>query len=146
MAVPDPAPPAAVTKTPWWRRRRIWLAIVVVLAIAIRIALPYVLRAQIEKQANAALLGHTTVGDVDLWVLSGAVAIKDVALRGEDAAPDDPPQVAFRRFYVNIGWWGILRHNLHIEDLWLDAPRVNVDRLKNGTVVLPALRPKPAAE
>src|SRR5262245_49485627 len=107
MAAPDTAPPAAETKRPWWRRRRVWLAIVVVLAVAIRIALPYVLRSQIEKQANAALVGHVTVGDVDLWVLRGAVDVRAVALRGENAPADDPPQVAFRSFYVNIGWWGI---------------------------------------
>jgi hypothetical protein len=146
MAVPDTDQPAARTPAPWWRRRRVWLAIAVFLLVAIRVALPPILRSQIEKQANAALLGHATVGDVDLWILRGAVALKDVALRGENAAPDDPPLAAFRRFYVNIGWWGLLRHRLRIEDVGLDGLELNVDRLKTGALVLPSLRPKPETE
>ena len=84
MAVPDTDQPAARTPAPWWRRRRVWLAIAVFLLVAIRVALPPILRSQIEKQANAALLGHVTVGDVDLWLLRGAV-FDALSARGSDA-------------------------------------------------------------
>jgi len=75
-----------------------------ILVIALRIALPSIVRSQIEKQASAAIVGQLTVGDVDLWVLLGGVALKDVVLRAENTAPDAPPVVAFKRLYVQVGY------------------------------------------
>ncbi len=112
--------------------------------LAVRIALPHVVRSQVESRATAALLGRVQVGDVDLWLLRGAVALKDVALRAEDAGPDDPPQVAFRRLYVNLGYFALLRKTIRVQDFALDGLALNVDRLHDGRVVLPAPRPTAA--
>ena len=78
-------------------RRRILLTIAALL-IVLRIALPYVVRRVAESQANAALAGRVTIGDVDLYLLRGAVALDDVTLHMEDAPPDGPPVVGFKRF------------------------------------------------
>jgi len=134
----------------WLARRRVRIALgLLVLAVAVRVALPPVLRRVIVSQANAALAGRLEVGDVDLWLVLGGAALTDVALRAESAAPTDPPLVAFHRLYVRVGWLPLLRRTLRVKDFALDGLAVNVDRLQNGALVLPALRagpPKPEAK
>lgn len=126
----------------WLRRRWVQAALVFgILLIAVRVALPSILRSQIEKQANAAIAAQLTVGDVDLWLLSGGIALKDVALRAETAAPTDPPLVAFKRLYVQVGYLAFLRHTVRIEDFALDGPAVHLERLASGAVPVPGRRP-----
>ena len=129
---------------PRWRlrlgRRRI-VAIVVVLLVAFRVALPAIVRSQLEKRTQAAVTARLTVGNVDLWLLRGAIAIEDVAFRS-DAAPD-PPLVAFHRLYVNLGWLSLLRRTIRVEDFSLEGFGIHVERLANGALVLPAGRPLP---
>ena len=133
----------------WLARRRVRIALVLLaLAVAVRVALPPVLRRVIVSQGNAALAGRLEVGDVDLWLLLGGAALKDVALRAERAGPTDPPLLAFRRLYVRVGWLPLLRRTLRVKDFALEGLAVNVDRLQNGALVLPAVRqgpPKPEA-
>lgn len=139
------ASPASSAARPWYRRRRYVVALVLlVLLVGLRIALPSIVRSQIEKQANAAITGQLTVGDVDLWLLSGAVALKDVALHAEGVAPDVPPLVAWKRIYVQVGYWGFFRHTVRIKDFALDEPSVHLERLASGAVPLPGLRRPPA--
>jgi hypothetical protein len=123
-------------------RRRILIALGA-LVLVVRVALPSVLRRVIESQANAAVAGRVTVGDVDLYLLRGAVALDDVALRFENAPPENPPVVAFKRFYVNVGYLPFLFHTVRIQDVELDGLAADVDREADGTFVLPALRPPP---
>jgi hypothetical protein len=133
--VPDVQPPR--------RRRRasIALAVVVVLLVALRVALPRVVRTQLEQQLSGLIAGTVTVGDVDLWLVSGAVAAEDVALRPDGAAPDAPPLVAFHRLAIDIGWLGLFRRTARVEDVTLAGLEVHVDRLADGVLVLPGLRP-----
>jgi uncharacterized protein involved in outer membrane biogenesis len=128
---------------PMRRRRNLVALVVVALLVGLRIGLPAILRAQIEKQANAAIAGALTVGDVDLWVLRGGVALKDVALRAENSAPDAPPIAAFKRLYVQVGYLPFFRHTVRIEDVALDGPAVHLERLASGAVPIPGLRPGP---
>jgi len=128
----------------WLARRRVRIALVLLaLAVAVRVALPPVLRRVIVSQGNAALAGRLEVGDVDLWLLLGGAALKDVALRAERAGPTDPPLLAFRRLYVRVGWLPLLRRTLRVKDFALEGLAVNVDRLQNGALVLPAVRQGP---
>jgi len=61
-----------------WRWRR-WLVVLVVLVI-VRVALPEVLRRVLISQASQALRARVEVGDVDLSLLRGGVALEDVAI------------------------------------------------------------------
>ena len=124
----------------WFRRPRLWIA-VAALVVVVRVVLPYIVRWQIESQANQAVVGHIAVGDVDLSLLRGGIALKDVALHGATAAPTDPPIVAWKRLWVNISWLGLVRKTIRIEDVALDGLALNLDRLANGDLVLP----KPAS-
>src|SRR5438132_14385503 len=72
----------------WLARRRVRIVLVLLaLAVAVRVALPPVLRSVIVSQGNAALAGRLTGGGVDLWLLLGAAALNDVALRAERPGP-----------------------------------------------------------
>ncbi len=129
------------------RRRYLVVLLVVVLLVVLRVALPSILRSQIEKQANATIAGELAIGDVDLWLLRGAVALKDVALRAEDAASDAPPITSFERLYVRIGYLALFRRTVRIEEVTLDGPAVYLERLASGAVPIPGLRPvAPAVE
>ena len=82
--------------------RRWWWAILLAVLVVVRAILPAVVRSQIEQRASAALHANVRVGDVDLGILAGAVALDDVAVRAADAAPDADPLIAWKRFAVNL--------------------------------------------
>jgi hypothetical protein len=132
------------------RRPRFWL-ILAVLVVVIRIALPYALRPLIESQASKALAARVSVGNVDLSLLRGGVALEDVAVKtgpapapaAEGAPPvDDPPIVAWKRFAVNLGWMALFKKTIRLEEVDLDSPQVALDRLADGEINLLALVPK----
>ncbi len=112
--------------------------------VVVRIALPYVVRRVAESQANAAVAGRVTIGDVDLYLMRGAVALDDVALHMENAPPEEPPVVGFKRFYVNVGLLPFLFRTVRIQRVELDGLAIDVDRQADGTILLPTLRPPPA--
>lgn len=120
------------------------MALVVV--VAIRAALPWAARSVLEDQANALLQGRVTVGDVDLALLRGAVVLEDVALRAEDAPPEAPPLVAWRRFWVNVGWLALARKTVEVQDVGIVGLAMHVDRLADRAFVLPAVRPTEPTE
>ncbi len=60
-----------------WR----WALVAIGVGVAIRVALPFALRYVLISQGSEKLRAQVEVGDVDLWVLRGAVAIEDFALR-----------------------------------------------------------------
>lgn len=131
---------------PWYQRRRTGAALVlVVLVVGLRVALPSILRSQIEKQANAVLAGTLTIGDVDLWLLWGGVALKDLVLRAENTAPGVPPVLALKRLYVQVGVLPLFRHTVRIQELILDGSTVHLERLATGEVLLPEMRTAPPA-
>jgi hypothetical protein len=124
-----------------WRRRRgqIGLAVVLLL-VAFRVALPVVLRRVIVSQVNAALAGSIEVGDVDLWLLRGGIALKDVVLVRDHRAPGDPPLVRWRSFYVRVARLPLLWHTVRVKNVELDGLMIDVDRLADGSLVFPTMR------
>ena len=54
------------------------------------------------------------------------------------------PRVAFHRLYVDLAWKPLLSRVVQIEEVTLDGPEVDVERLRDGGVIVPALRPPPA--
>jgi len=131
--------------------RRWWWAILLVLVVIVRIALPGVLRAQIEARASEALHATVQVGDVDLALLTGGAALDDVAVRATDAPPDEEPLVAWKRLAVDLRLVSLLRKTIRFSTIELVEPHVALDRLQSGEVNLMALVPAgdpnaPAAE
>lgn len=54
------------------------------------------------------------------------------------------PRVAFQRLYVDLAWKPLFSRVVRIEEVTLDGPEVDVERLRDGGVIVPALRPPPA--
>jgi uncharacterized protein involved in outer membrane biogenesis len=66
-----------------WR----WWILAVAVVIAVRAALPEILRRVLISQASEALKARVEVGDVDLFLLHGDVALENVSVREAAASP-----------------------------------------------------------
>ncbi|MGH0036839.1 MAG: DUF748 domain-containing protein [Myxococcota bacterium] len=99
------------------RRLAPWIALAfVALLLVVRFALPTVLARVASSQLSQALSAEVTVGNVDLWVLGGALAIEGLDVRPSAA---DPSWLRSRRALVDIGWWELVRGDLDVERLEL---------------------------
>jgi hypothetical protein len=131
-----------------WRRR---LAIAAGIALALRAILPWALEAIAERQGTAALGVPLRVGDVDLHLYRGGLAIEDLRIGNRaqpaDAAEIDPSTtlLSLQRAWVRIAWLDLLRGRLRLRELEIDAPRVRVEREADGRIVpLPERAEEPA--
>ncbi|TMA47699.1 MAG: DUF748 domain-containing protein, partial [Deltaproteobacteria bacterium] len=134
------------------RRRRRWI-IATVVVLVLRAALPLVLRHVLASQATKALHTRVDIGDVDLSLLRGGAALKDVAVYAstapaatEDGVPAEPPLIAWKRFAVGIRYLPLFRKAVRLREVALDGPHVALDRLADGSLNLQALlAPSPSA-
>src|SRR5262245_48739989 len=117
-------------RTSWLRRRRWWILFGVL--VVLRVALPEVLRRVIVSQASQRLATRVEVGDVDLRLWRGGVALEDVALYSPTATPTDPPLIAWKRFAVELRYLPLLWKTAQLRSVVLDAPHVALDRLADG--------------
>src|SRR5437773_2621452 len=117
-----------------WRWRR-WL-IAAANVILLRVLLPFALRKVIALQGSKALNATVQVGDVDLGLFRGFVALKDVAVRATTAPPDSPPLIGWKLFSVNLRWLALFRKTIQLEEVVLDTPHVSLERLKGGDLNL----------
>jgi len=125
------------------RIRKVWivLALLVGLAVLVRIALPYLIPWAVGWGAmrQAGLVAH--LENVDLWVFKGAVAVDGlVVAQGDDPPPDgqtpnpDTALVALDRAYLDFAWLDLFKGMLHVTEIDLDRPRVNLERLGDGRI------------
>jgi hypothetical protein len=131
------------------------LAAAVVLGIGLRAALPFALARTLESQGQARLGLPVRVGNVDLWVARGAIALEDLtvgrkpeaAAAGAEHREPDPETalLRLRRFFVRIDWRALLERRVHLRELALDAPKVRVERDAEGRID-PLAPPAPAEE
>lgn len=149
--------PAATWRTRLHRWR--WWLVAAGVLIAIRVALPEILRRVIISQASQHLHARVDVGDVDLRLWRGGVALEDVAIRAADApAPPPPPEDAdpeappppfdeyspilgFQRLAVELRYLPLFSRTIQIRELTLNRPRVALDRLASGDLNVMALVP-----
>jgi hypothetical protein len=133
-----------LTWPPLLRSRRFWL-IVLGIALALRIALPYALRPVLESQASQRLNARVDIGDVDLALYRAGIALEDVAIRPAGWTPEtdtgDRPIIAWKRFAVAVRWLPLLWKTIQLRELELESPRVAIDRLQDGDLNLSALVP-----
>lgn len=61
----------------WWQ----WLAMLALVVIVVRLSLPPILRRVMASQASQLLNARVEIGDVDLYLLRGGIALEDVAIR-----------------------------------------------------------------
>lgn len=114
-------------------RKKILLAALVVLlvlgAVVISV-LPIVIRS-VAVDRLAKLTGRpVALADVDLNLFTGRVALKKFRL-GQKSGPD--AAVEFERLEVQIGFLPLLRGEILVRELALDAPTIRVTRTGPGT-------------
>ena len=145
MQLPDRAAVALWLRRP---RNRVLLGVLALL-VAVRIALPYVLRPIIVDQADKALVGRIALADLDLSLIRGGVTLHGLEVYPDELPPPgtpvDPaaeakkPLFSAGRLWTQISWLQLLLKTIDVEEFELDDFAVRVDRLKDGLVL-----PKPA--
>ena len=124
-----------------WRR---WLILLAVL-VGVRAALPEVIRRVAVSQLAKQLQTRVEIGDVDLALHRGGVALKDVAVFSPTPeSPDEPPLIAWQRFAVELRYLPLFRKTIQLREIALDGPHVALDRLANGEINLQRLVPASA--
>ena len=146
MKLPDRAAVVAALRV---RRNQLLLALLL-LGIVFRIALPYVLRPIIVKQADQALVGRIALRDLDLSLLRGGVTLHglevyadELPAPGAPPAEPKPPLFETETLWAQISWLELLLKTIEVKDFELHAFVLRLDRLKDG-LVLP--KPTPSQE
>ena len=135
---------ATQARASFFYRRRWWLILLAVLVL-VRAALPEVVRRVVVSQASEQLKTRVDVGDVDLRLWRGGVALDDVAIYSPTPeAPDEPPLVAWKKFAVELRYIPLLWKTAQLRVVLLDTPRVALDRLADGELNLRRLVPASA--
>lgn len=161
-AVPGPGETAADPsrdrrRARFGRRLRIGLGVVAGLAIVVRAALPWAIEQGAERAVRRLTGLEADVGDVDLWLLRGAIALEDGVVAARPGEPlDDAGSAAavlrWRRLYLNVGWLDLLRGRVHVQEVSLDGPGLRFEEGAEGGIDLaflsglPAPEPAPAEE
>jgi hypothetical protein len=135
---------ATQARASFFYRRRWWLILLAVLVL-VRAALPEVVRRVVVSQASEQLKTRVDVGDVDLRLWRGGVALDDVAIYSPTPeSPDEPPLLAWEKFAVELRYIPLLWKTAQLRTILLDAPRVALDRLADGELNLRQLVPASA--
>jgi hypothetical protein len=120
--------------------------------VGLRLALPGIVRAQLEEQVSAALGRVVTVEDVALSLLSGQAEVTAVqvgpALPAESEArviPEGEAVAGFERLAFDLDWGAAFEKQIRFETLALDGPGIRVHRFQDGTIE-PFVLAEPAPE
>jgi hypothetical protein len=125
------------------------LLVVLALGLGVRALLPQLALWAIESQGTAQLGRLVRVGNVDLAVLAGGIAIDDVAVgpifEGDEPPPElDTEATLFQgeRIEVRWSWLALLRGEVHLEGVEIETPRLMAVTGLDGRLV-PLVRPRP---
>jgi hypothetical protein len=127
----------------WISRHRAATA-VLLLALAIRVALPFALVPILESQVEAQLHAHARIGGVDLGLLRGRIVLEDVQLwpgdrpAGSGAEPSDAI-LACTRASANLEWLQLARRKLVLSELAFEGLTLHALRRASGEFELATL-------
>jgi hypothetical protein len=142
----DPPTGARSSRLPAWLaggHLRWWLLGALVSIVLVRTLLPWGLARVAESQGSQQMGRIVQVGDLDLELLMGRIALADVVVgplleRVEDPeAPIDPKRalLSFARLGVELSWGKLLTGELRLVEVSLDSPRVQIIRDEDGNLV-----------
>jgi hypothetical protein len=124
--------------------RRGWL-VALGIVIVLRAAAPEVLRRVLVSRLSQQLQTRVEIGDVDLTLVRGGIALEDVAVWSPmPQAAGEPPLVAWKRLAVEVRYVPLLWKIVRLRHVALEAPRIALDRLADGELNLQRLVPPPA--
>jgi hypothetical protein len=129
----------------WWQSRGAlskFATVVVAFLLVVRMALPFVLEQAVPKIAERQNL-VATIGNIDLGLLVGEIALEDLIVDlpptadASHAVGDAQPLLALDRIYIAFEWTDLLFGRLHLTDLVLQHPVIEVTQFADGTLELP---------
>lgn len=127
----------------WRRRLAIAGGVVVVLAVLVRVALPYAVERAVPIGAER--FGFAaTVANVDFALLRGHVVVEGLTvapLAPTSAGATSPDLLGLGRLFVNVEWLRLLRGELEVAELAIEKPVLSLVRAADGYIELPALPP-----
>lgn len=101
------------------------VVLVSVVAVAAAVSLDHIAKVGLEKGATAALGTETTVGSVDLGVLSGSLRLRDLAVANPEGFPEGCLlKLADADVGLEIG--SLLSDTIHVRRIVIEAPLVSV--------------------
>ena len=127
-----------------------WIGIVVVLLLLAAVALPFLIdpnqfRPMLEAELSKALAREVKVGDLKLALLSGGVTADDLSI-ADDPAFSRTPFLHTRSLTLGVALWPlIVSHQLHVTQLTLDQPQIELLQSAAGDWNFSSLGGKPAA-
>ncbi|MDM0012067.1 DUF748 domain-containing protein [Variovorax sp. J22P168] len=121
--------PALLKQNKWVRRIAIALMIVVGVWLLAWLAVPPIVKGQLQKIASDKLGRQVTVGKIDFkpWTLE--LALNDLRIATADGSQ---PQVAIKRIYVDAELQSILRLAPVIDAVRIEAPAIQLTKLAKG--------------
>jgi AsmA protein len=118
------------------RALRLIGALVVLLLLAV-VALPFLIspnrfRPMLDAELSRALARDVKVGDLKLAILSGGVTAGDLSI-ADDPAYSRAPFVQARAATIGVDLWPLIfSRQLHVTQLTLDQPRINLLQSEKG--------------
>ena len=136
-----------------WFKRALWaMAGLVALWGAAWLAVPPLLKSQIEELASAQLGRKVTLGAVDFKPWSLELTLNDLAVARAQGAAEPSPQFTIQRIYIDAELQSLLRLAPVLDAFEVTSPRLNLTHLGDGHYdvddILARLNPpadKPAA-
>ena len=116
-SIPEPAapqPPSPPPARPEWRQRVVG-QVQRRRRLLIVLALPWIVRRQLEKRLTAALHRETTIQRVRTNPYALSVTIDGLLVKAQDGSPF----LSWDRLYVNLGAWRIVRREVSLDEVQL---------------------------
>src|SRR5262245_52831936 len=86
MSVTTPPQTRTRLASRWWRRALIAVAVVAAIILAAWLAIPYVLRDQLQTRLTESLHRQTTIGKVDFNPFTLRAVLHDISIAGREGA------------------------------------------------------------
>ena len=113
-----------------WVTRSLWAVGALLLAWAVAwLAVPPLVKSQLEKQASLALGRAVTVGEVDFRPWSLELTLRQLRVAGVEG---DAPQLTVERIYIDGELQSLLRLAPVVDAVRIDAPQLRLRHLGNG--------------
>lgn len=119
-----PASERATKRSRWRRILLVSLGVLVGLGIIVRLAAPEVLRRTAISQSPKFINGHIDLEDINLSVFMGRIELDDLVVYS-DKAPE-APLLKMQKLAVQIGWGALFEGRIHVKNILLDKPEVDV--------------------
>lgn len=120
---------ASLKKNKWLRRGGVAVGVLLVIWALAWLAVPPLVKSQLQKIATEKIGRQVTVGAVDFKPWSLELALTDLRIAAADGGP---PQLAIRRLYADAELQSLLRLAPVIDAVSVEGPAVRLTHLADG--------------